>query len=86
MPSKTVAADSEEELGSLRLSPLTQVLRTRFTISAEAEGVVTTAVVENSAAGQKGLKPGNVLRTINQAPARAPDDVSKQIAAVKSGP
>lgn len=71
-------------MGSLRLSPLTQALRTRFTISAEAEGVVVTAVAENCAAAQKGLKPGDVLRKIDQAQARAPDDVSKQIAAVKS--
>ena len=45
----------------LRLSPITPEARERFQLSADQKGVLITGVLQGTPAGDKGLKPGDVI-------------------------
>lgn len=74
--------DHEELLG-LSISPLTDDLRGKFNIGKGVEGVVITEVDPDSPAGQKDVKPGDVIIEVTQEPVKEPQEVVARIDAVK---
>jgi len=74
---------NHEDLLGLSLSPLTDELRKRYRINKSVAGVVIVDVDPNSAAAQKGVKPGDVIVEVTQEKVRQPQDVKAQLRAVK---
>jgi serine protease Do len=74
-----------KELG-LSLAPLSKDLASRFEIEEDVNGLVVTAVDEDSNASEKGLQPGDIIVEINQEKVKSLEDVLKQVEkADKSG-
>jgi serine protease Do len=70
----------------LGLGPLDQAARGRFRIGPQVQGVLVTGVDPGSVAGDKNMRPGDVIVQVQGAPVKTPDDVSKAVdAAAKSG-
>ena len=55
---------------------LTAELRRQFRVPKEAEGVVVTKVAGDSPAGSLGIEPGDVIMSIDQQPARTPQQAA----------
>jgi serine protease Do len=66
------------ELG-LQLSGLTQPLREKFGLADDAQGVVVTDVSGTSPAGEKGVKPGDMIVEVNQEEVKTPADIAAKI-------
>jgi len=74
-----------QQLG-LGLGPLDEAGRGRYKIGGNVQGVLVTNVDMGSAAGDKNMRPGDVIVQVQGAAVKTPDDVSKAIdAAAKSG-
>ena len=58
----------------LKLVPLTQQRRRRLGVPDKVNGVVVTAIDENSAFADVDLLPGDVIEAINQRPVSSPED------------
>jgi len=73
-------ASAESDLASLgmKLSPLSDEIRERFSISTET-GAVVTEVVPSSAAAEKGLRAGDVIIEVNQEAVTTPGDVARRV-------
>ena len=70
----------------LKLSALTDDLRRKYSLDDKIKGVIVEEVDPDSAAAQKGIKPGDVIVEAAQDSVSAPDDVAKSIDKVrKSG-
>ena len=67
----------------LTLSELSGALREKFSLTAEAKGVVVTDVEQNSAAAEKGLHPGDVIVEVDQQAVATPADVDKRVGEAK---
>ena len=72
------ASEKTGALG-LALAPITPESRQRLGLDDETKGVVVTAVRPDSAAGQAGLRQGDVVVAVNQAAVTAPRQVSEQV-------
>ncbi len=74
-------AEDGKELASLglALAALDEKTRDRFGIDQEASGVLITRVAAGTPAADKGLKAGDLIVSINQAPVAAPEAVAKAI-------
>jgi serine protease Do len=74
------SADQSEtgKLG-LALAPLTPELRQRFELDDDVKGVVITAVRPGSPAAEIGLRPGDVVKQVNQTDVTAPRQLVEQI-------
>lgn len=77
-------ASRESDLASLgmKLSPMTDDVRERFSISTE-DGAVVTEVVPDSAAAEKGLRAGDVIIEVNQEAVQGPGDVARRVAEIE---
>jgi len=73
---------SVTELG-LQLSGVTQPLREKYGLADDAQGVVVTDVTGTSAAGEKGVKPGDIIVEVNQEEVKSPADVAAKIKAAR---
>jgi len=74
-----------QQLG-ISLGPLDDAARGRFKIGGNVKGVLVTGVDMGSAAGDKNMRPGDVIVQVQGAPVKTPDEVAKAIdAATKSG-
>jgi serine protease Do len=83
--SKAPLGAVEKALG-MEFSSLTEELRQKYGIkSSVATGVVITGVDPDSSAAEKRLQTGDVVMEINQEPVKEPGDITKKIAALKSG-
>jgi serine protease Do len=70
----------------LALGPLDAAARGRYKIGPQVQGVVVTNVDPGTAAGDKNMRPGDVIVQVQGAAVKTPDDVSKAVdAAAKSG-
>ncbi len=70
----------------LGLGPLDDAARGRYKIGGNVKGVLVASVEPGSAAGDKNMRPGDVIVQVQGAAVKTPDDVSKAIeAAAKSG-
>jgi serine protease Do len=67
----------------LKVAPLSQDLKDKFQLSADQKGVVITDVAPNSAAAERGLKPGDVIMEVQQNEVGVPADIEKQIDAAR---
>jgi serine protease Do len=67
----------------LTLSELSGALREKFSLAADAKGVVVTDVDQNSAASEKGLHPGDVIVEVDQQAVATPADVDKRVEEAK---
>ena len=67
-----------EELG-VRVSSLTDSLRSRYRIEEEVRGVVATAVKPGSPAERAGLQPGVVILEFDRKPVTSPGDLENKI-------
>ncbi len=83
-PGKTEGVKPTEitSLG-LRLSALTPETRDRFQIGPDQKGVVIADVIANSAAAERGLKPGDVILEVQQESVNTPADVQNRVDAVR---
>ncbi|MGE0700054.1 MAG: Do family serine endopeptidase [Hyphomicrobiaceae bacterium] len=78
------AAPDGAGLLGMTLAPLDDALRKRFSIDAKvAKGVVVTEVPAASAAGRKGIKPGDVIVEAAQDPVATVEDVAKGVEKVR---
>jgi serine protease Do len=63
----------------LKIAPITQDARDKYQLGAELKGVVITQVTPDSAAAQRGLKPGDVIVEVQQEAVSSPADVQDRI-------
>ena len=79
-PSQPRAATAVETLG-LKLATITPALRQRFNLDDNVSGVVVTEVEAGSAAAEKQIRPGDVIRKIGpeQSKVSRPNQVKKQV-------
>jgi len=82
VPDEPDEGEALDELG-LTLTTVTDDARTRFELGEDAAGVVVTEVDPDSPAGEKGLRPGDVIIEVGQEPVAAPAEVAKRVAEAK---
>jgi serine protease Do len=70
--------DTFDDLG-LVLSDVSSELREQYELGEDVKGVVITDVAEDSPAGQKGLRPGDVIVEVGQEEVASPSDVAQRI-------
>jgi len=61
----------------LKVAPLNQDLRDKFQLNADQKGVVVTDVAPNTAAADRGLKPGDVNMEVQQGEVSSPAAIQK---------
>ena len=76
--------EDQPEVGSvdalgLTLSSITTVTRTDFELSEDIEGVLITDVAADSAAAEKGLRPGDVILEVSQEEVSTPEQVAAKV-------
>jgi serine protease Do len=78
-PAET-AEPAQATLG-LTLAPITKETRQKFNLSEDVKGVIVTKVDEDSAAAEKGIRPGHIVRKIGpeQETVTTPAQVKKKI-------
>jgi serine protease Do len=76
------AAGQVKALG-LTLSGITPELKDKFSLGDDAKGVVVVDVAQNSAAADKGVRPGDVIMEAAQQEVKRPQDVTSRIDAEK---
>jgi serine protease Do len=70
----------------LTLGPLDGAARGKFKIAGNVQGVLVTAVEGGSPAGEKNVRPGDVIVEVASQPMKTPQDVAKKVDAdAKSG-
>lgn len=67
----------------MKIAPINKDLQDRFQLTDGQKGVVITDVTPDSPAGEKGLKPGDVIMEVQQGVVSTPDDVRKQVDAAR---
>ncbi len=63
----------------MKLSPLTESARQKYKIDAQQKGIVITDVLQDGPAGEHGLKPGDVVVEVAQAPVTTPAEMQKHL-------
>ena len=78
-PAET-AEPAQATLG-LTLAPITKDLRQKYNLTDDVKGVIVTKVDEDSAAAEKGIRPGHIVRKIgpDQESVTSPSQVKKKI-------
>jgi len=67
----------------LAVAPITDGARRKYDLKSNAQGVVVTGVDEDSDAGRKGLRPGDVVVSANQKPVSTPAELAAIAAEAK---
>jgi len=73
------------EAFGLKLAKITPELRKQFSLPDRAKGVVILEVPPNGAGAQQGLRPGDLVVAIGQAPVAGPEQVPQLAAAARKG-
>jgi serine protease Do len=68
----------------LTLSSITPDLKQKFSLSDDADGVVVVEVAADTAAAEKGLKPGDVIVEVAQQEVKTPDQITAKVQEAKS--
>jgi serine protease Do len=63
----------------LKLSPITDELRSKYHIDAQQKGIVVTDVTQDGVAATRGMKPGDVIVEVAQQAVAAPSDMQKAL-------
>jgi serine protease Do len=88
MPKQVASAEegTEQQGGEQKSSalgmefvPLTPQLRSRLHTSKHVKGVVVGAVAGDSPAASLGIRPGDVIESIDQKPATTPENASQEL-------
>jgi len=74
------APEANTKAMGLGLAALTPDARQQFNLGDDVNGVLVTNVDPNSDAADKGLRPGDVLRSVGNKPVRSPADVKGRVA------
>lgn len=75
---------AEAKAYGLSLSTLTDDLRSHYELPDSLQGVVITAVEDNSQAADRGLEEGDVIVEANQTEVKTPDELVKKLDEVKA--
>ncbi len=80
----TGLGEDEAEVGSvdalgLELSSITTASRTDFELAEDIHGVLITGVAADSAAAEKGLRPGDVILEVSQEEVATPAQVAAKV-------
>lgn len=75
--------ETAESALQMKLQPLTEATRNEYSIGADIKGVVVTEVTANSAAAEKGIRPGDVIVEVAQEAVVTPADVRGAVAKAK---
>jgi serine protease Do len=67
----------------LKLAPMSQDAKDKYSLGADQKGVVVTDVSPNSPAAERGLKPGDVIVEVQQGEVTTPADVQQKVDSVK---
>jgi serine protease Do len=67
----------------VKLAPITQEMKDKFSLGADQKGVVITDVAPKSSAAERGLKPGDVIVEVQQGEVTSPADVQKKVDSVR---
>jgi serine protease Do len=79
-PSKPAPSKPTELAGlGLKIAPITDEARDHYQLSADQKGVLITDVTPDSAAAEKGLKPGDVIVEVQQEEVKTPADVTERV-------
>ena len=81
-PKEESKTSSVEALG-MTLSSMTDDLRKRYEVRDGVAGVVVTGVESDSAAAEKGIRPGDIIVEVGQEEVLSPDEVINKVAAVQ---
>jgi serine protease Do len=84
-PQSTAPMAKEGKIAALglTLSEMSGALREKFSLTADAKGVVVIDVDQNSTAAEKGLHPGDVIVEVDQQAVITPADVDKRVTEAK---
>ena len=80
---KPPAGADTQSLFGLKIAPLDEALRKRFTLDAKVKGMVVLEVDPASPSAQKGVRVGDVIVEVAQDPVATADDVAKSVDKVK---
>ncbi len=69
----------------MKLSPLNDTTRAKYKIDAQQKGIVVTDVTPDGLAADHGLKLGDVVVEVSQAPVSTPADMQKRLDEARSG-
>ncbi len=78
-PAPDKGAQGRVDALGLGLATLTPQLRAEYSLGDQVEGVVVTEVDPAGTAGEKGLRPGDVIVEVAQDEVRSPDDVARGV-------
>jgi serine protease Do len=67
----------------LKLAPITQESKDKYSLNADQKGVVITDVSPKSSAAERGLKAGDVIVEVQQGAVNSPADVQQKVDAVR---
>ena len=81
-PEEELPGQSEDVLG-MTLSPLSAGLREQFTLGDDVNGVVITGVSGDSAAAERGIRPGDIIVEVGQEEVSTPADVASKVRAIE---
>ncbi len=73
---------ARESLG-ITVQPLTADVARRLGVDPTTRAIVVTAVDSSSDAATKGLRPGDIILSVNQRPAASPEDAAAAVAAAR---
>ena len=77
-PHKPAANPTTDFAGlGLKLSPMTDELRSKYHIDAQQKGIVVTDVLQDGVAATRGMKPGDVIVEVAQQTVAAPADMQR---------
>lgn len=75
-----------ETVLGMKLTPITPDIRRQFEIGEASKGVAITEVAGDSAAAERGIRPGDIVVEVSQEEVKSPGEVAAKIEAVrKSG-
>jgi serine protease Do len=67
----------------LKLAPITQEMKDKFSLGTDQKGVVITDVAPKSSASERGLKAGDVIVEVQQGEVTSPADVQQKVESVR---
>jgi serine protease Do len=67
----------------VKLAPITQEMKDKFSLGTDQKGVVITDVTPNSPAAERGLKAGDVIVEVQQGAVASPSDVQQKVDSVR---
>jgi serine protease Do len=82
---RNAPASTSLELSGLgmKLSAITDEMRSKYQLGADQKGVVVTDVTQGGAAAARGLKPGDVIMEVQQEAVSVPADVKSRVDGIR---